>query len=239
MNTLLAEHAVWLDQRIVLMAEFMRQAQQVKDQILKEKELAKLRQKNTKIISAFPACGKTYACEKLKELGFKALDSDSSSFSWIERERTEEELQKLKQEWDSTPHLLSGEAYIDSKRHEKIKVRNPEFPANYIKHIKENIGKVDYIFVSSHETVREALIANKIHFSLVYPQKSMKAEWIGRCFLRGNDKVFCDLIAKMWDRWIDDMDSLHNIFCDNVHLRWNEQLGRTEYLYDLIKEGIL
>lgn len=239
MSTLLAEHAVWLDRRIVLMAEFMHQTQQVKDQILKEKELAKLRQKNTKIISAFPACGKTYACEKLKELGFKTLDSDSSSFSWIERERTEEELQKLKQEWDSTPHLLSGEAYIDSKRHEKIKVRNPEFPANYIKHIKENIGKVDYIFVSSHETVREALIANKIHFSLVYPQKSMKAEWIGRCFLRGNEKVFCDLIAKMWGRWIDEMDSLHNIFCDNVHLRWNEKLGRTEYLYDLIEEGIL
>ena len=239
MSTLLAERAVWLDQRIILMVESMRQRQRIKDQIFKEKELAKLRQKNTKIISAFPACGKTYACEKLKELGFKVLDSDSSSFSWIERERTEEELQKLKEEWDSVPRLFGVEVYINGKRHEKNKVRNPEFPANYIEHIKENIGKVDYIFVSSHETVREALIANKIHFSLVYPQKSMKAEWIGRCFLRGNDKVFCDLIAKMWDRWIDEMDFLHNIFCDNVHLRWNEQLGRTEYLYDLIEEGIL
>ena len=53
MATLTAEHAVWVDQRIISMAESMYQAQQIKEQIFKEKELAKLRQKNTKIISAF------------------------------------------------------------------------------------------------------------------------------------------------------------------------------------------
>lgn len=37
---------------------------------------------NTKIISAFPACGKTYAFKKLNEKGYKILDSDSSQFSW-------------------------------------------------------------------------------------------------------------------------------------------------------------
>ena len=36
----------------------------------------------TKIISAFPACGKTYAFKKLNEKGYKILDSDSSQFSW-------------------------------------------------------------------------------------------------------------------------------------------------------------
>ena len=36
------------------------------------------------IISAFPACGKTYAFEKMKNIkGLKALDSDSSQFSWM------------------------------------------------------------------------------------------------------------------------------------------------------------
>lgn len=56
----------------------------------------------TKIISAFPACGKTYAFEKLKQKGYTMLDSDSSKFSLTEREYTEDELQKLKDEWDST-----------------------------------------------------------------------------------------------------------------------------------------
>ena len=55
----------------------------------------------TRIISAFPACGKTYAFKKLNQKGYTILDSDSSQFSWTEREYTEDELQKLKEEWDS------------------------------------------------------------------------------------------------------------------------------------------
>ena len=35
--------------------------------------------------------------------------------------------------------------------------------------IKENIGKVDYIFVSTHKEVRDALIKNNLYFTLVYP----------------------------------------------------------------------
>ena len=46
-------------------------------------------------------------------------------------------------------------------------VRNPEFPNNYIQHIKENIGKYEIIFVSSHEEVRKALIENCIFFYLL------------------------------------------------------------------------
>ena len=37
--------------------------------------------KDTKIISAFPACGKTYLFENFKDKII--LDSDSSKFSWI------------------------------------------------------------------------------------------------------------------------------------------------------------
>ena len=48
------------------------------------------------------------------------------------------------------------------------KVRNTEFPKNYIEHIKENIGKYEFIFVSSHKDVREALLNECIFFYLVY-----------------------------------------------------------------------
>ena len=43
------------------------------------------------------------------------------------------------------------------------------FPKNYIEHIKENIGKVKIIFVSSHKEVRDALVKNNIDFTLAYP----------------------------------------------------------------------
>ena len=128
--------------------------------------------KDTKIISAFPACGKTYVFENFKDKII--LDSDSSRFSWV----------------------IVG----------KQKVRHPDFPQNYINHIKENIGKADYILVSTHENVRRALEDDGIDFYLVYPDRSLKAEWIGRCFLRGSDDKFCRLISDNWDEWIDQLE---------------------------------
>jgi hypothetical protein len=76
--------------------------------------------KNTKVISAFPGCGKTHLFKTHKNKII--LDSDSSTF--------------------------------DKKY----------FPQNYIKHIKENIGKVDIILVSSHSDVRSALVNENIDF---------------------------------------------------------------------------
>ena len=127
--------------------------------------------KDTKVIAAFPACGKSYCFEKNED--YIILDSDSSKFSWM---------------------LDCGN-----------KVRNPEFPKNYIEHIKENIGKVDYIFVSTHEEVRKALADANIDYILVFPSETLKAEWVGRCFLRGSGENFCNMIANNWDYWLSQM----------------------------------
>lgn len=142
----------------------------------------------TKIYSIFPACGKTWLFKHQEDYDLKILDSDSSNFSWMYRKRTKEELKAMKKEWDSVPHLLSGDGYINQIKDEVIKVRNPDFPNNYIKYIKENIGKYDCIFVSSHKSVREALDAEGIDFTIVYPEQSCKAEWVGRCFIRELNK---------------------------------------------------
>lgn len=173
--------------------------------------------KQTKIISAFPACGKTYAFEKLNNEGYTVLDSDSSQFSWC---------------YDYNP--------VESDRVERY--RNPDFPKNYIQHIKENIGKVDYIFVSSHKEVRDALIDNDIYFTLVYPGRKMKAEWIGRCFLRGSGEKFCQLIADNWDKWIDEMEEIED--CDKWILGEDDSidpddLDRYYYLCDLIENHLI
>lgn len=167
---------------------------------------------NTRIISAFPACGKTYAFEKLKEKGYKILDIDSSKFSWC---------------YDYNP--------AESDKIEKY--RNPEFPNNYIQHIKENIGKVDYIFVSSHKEVKDALVENGIYFTLVYPNRKMKAEWVGRCFLHGSGEKFCQLIADNWDKWIDEMEATEN--CDRWILGEDACLGKYCYLSELIEQELI
>lgn len=134
---------------------------------------------NTFVISAFPACGKSYCFNNISRKDIKILDSDSSQYSWIK-----------------------------DKNGNNTTERNPDFPNNYIKHIKENIGKVDIIFVSSHEVVRNALLENNIRFILIYPYKHCKDEWIKRFKNRGNDEKFIKFISNNWDNFIEDMDSI-------------------------------
>ena len=156
---------------------------------------------NTKIYSIFPACGKTWLYEHQEDYDLKILDSDSSNFSWIE---------------------------VRDAFGRKTKLRNPDFPANYIKHIKENIGKYDCIFVSSHKSVREALDAEGIDFTIVYPEQSCKAEWVGRCFIReknGESGCGADVMCDNFDNWI--------LECVATGIDHKEiVLGSREYLSD-------
>ena len=134
---------------------------------------------DTKIYSIFPACGKTWLYEHQEDYGLKILDSDSSEFS----------LHKI----------------LDASGAEVTKIRHPNFPNNYIEHIKENIGKYDCIFVSSHASVREALDKEGIDFTIVYPEQFCKAEWVGRCFIRelnGESGCGAKLMYDNFDEWI-------------------------------------
>jgi len=104
------------------------------------------------------------------------LDSDSSNFSWVKDENGN-----------------------------NTKERNPEFPQNYINHIKENIGKYKYIFVSSHKEVRDALLDNCLFFYVVYPNERRKDEFLERYRSRGNDEKFIQLISDNWEKWINEI----------------------------------
>jgi len=112
--------------------------------------------KKTLVISGFPGIGKSHFFRKNKDK--VVLDSDSSKFSWIEKG-----------------------------------IRHPDFPNNYIKYIKENlayinplgVGKADIILVSSHKNVRDALVENDIPFTLVYPSRDIKEEYLQRYKDRG------------------------------------------------------
>lgn len=140
--------------------------------------------KQTVIISAFPGCGRTHVTHFWNGKKYSIIDSDISNFSWIK---------------DETGNNTSE--------------RNPEFPQNYIEHIKNNIGKVDIIFVSSHKEVRQALKKNKLKFILVSPRLNMKKEWIRRFDERGNSIEFIDFISKNWDDLIEDIRKEKDQYC--------------------------
>ena len=74
------------------------------------------------------------------------------------------------------------------------------FPENYIEHIKSGLDNesVDKILVSSHKDVRDALVKNGISFVLVYPDRSLKDEYIQRYKDRGNNDAFDIVFFVQW-----------------------------------------
>ena len=131
--------------------------------------------KETIVIAAFPGTGKSYCVKNEGDKFNGILDSDSSNFSWVK---------------DSNGNNTTE--------------RNPDFPNNYIKHIKENIGKVEIIFVSSHKEVREALEREGIEYVLVYPNVFQKDDYIKRYKNRGNSEKFIRLLETNWEEWINE-----------------------------------
>ena len=122
-----------------------------------------------------------------------------------------------KSHYHSCPEFTSLDS--DSSQFSKEK----DFPDNYIKHIKDHIGTVDVIFVSTHAVVREALVKNKIEFTLVYPDRSLKQEFSDRFIWRRNTKTFIELLNDNWDRWIDEMEAQES--CEKIILQSSEYLS--------------
>lgn len=125
------------------------------------------------------------------------LDSDSSNFSWIK----------------------------DSEGN-NTKERNPEFPKNYIEHIKENMGKYDYIFISSHIEVRKALIEAEIPYFLFYPEKDRKEELIQIYKDRGNNEAFVKLLESNFENWIEAIENeKENLYTNKLPLSKKQFIG--------------
>ena len=138
--------------------------------------------KNTLVICAYACCGKTYASEHIKD--YDILDVDIRKFKTIKRLPNEEEIEKERQWWESSPHLMSTEAHLNQFKQQIISADNPDFPDNFVQYIKENIGKVDIIFIDGDIKIREWIDKAKIKFVTVYPWNSCLSEWVGRMYLQ-------------------------------------------------------
>ena len=184
---------------------------------------------DTKIICVFPVCGKTYYIENREEENV-VLDLKIDSFRYMQRKRTLEELEEIRRQWDSVPHLLDGRAYIRRIKDEMISDFNPDFPDNYINVIKENIGKFNYIFVEAKKEIFKLLENANIDFTIVFPEQSLLAEYVGRSYMKGNGNVLCDVMIKKWDDWILDIES--EIVTNN---RKHYRLKHNEYLSNALK----
>lgn len=91
------------------------------------------------------------------------------------------------------------------------------FPNNYIEHIKQKISEgYARIFISSHKEVRDYLVENGIEFTLVYPKKELKEEYLERYEERGSPDGFIKLISDNWDLWLEELKNQKG--CNHIEL---------------------
>lgn len=90
------------------------------------------------------------------------------------------------------------------------RIRNDDFPGNYIEHIVNNLGRYDAIFVSTHAAVRRGLMERGIEASIVYPTIDQKEDYLNRYKERGSDKAFITLMDDNFETFIKELD-------DEVH----------------------
>jgi len=143
------------------------------------------------VISAFPACGKSTISKNAPRYGLK----------WCQLTFNEE----TGQHDIEIPKTLGVPVFdSDSSLFDKA-----AFPQNYIAHIQSVLSQFDdvVIFVSSHEEVRKALHDAGIEFTLVYPQRELKEEYIQRYINRGNAQGFIDMMQARWNDFIDSCEA--------------------------------
>ena len=80
------------------------------------------------------------------------------------------------------------------------------FPYGYINRVKQNLDKADLILISAHRIVLEVLNRKKIDYTLVYPKRELKEEYMFRYKFRKSPKSFMIYMNRMWNRFIDDFE---------------------------------
>jgi len=115
------------------------------------------------------------------------------------------------------------------------KIRNSEFPNNYIEHIKSLIGKVDFIFVSTYEVVLKALIENDIYFFLLYPTLENKTVMMNKYYERGSDEALIKVINDKYDEWVINLETDE----DFTDITKCANAGEMKYVSRFIKRYIL
>ena len=103
------------------------------------------------------------------------------------------------------------------------KVRNPNFPNNYILAIEEQLEKYSILLVSPHIEVIKGLLGKGIEVTLVYPERELKSEYIERFRRRGSSEAFIKPLDSHWDDFLDQLEQQEG--CKHITLQQKQYLS--------------
>lgn len=127
----------------------------------------------------------------------------------------------------------TGKTYLCKSDPEKYKelecweFRKGDFPANYVKEIKKLIGKVEVLFISSDPTILKQLNEDGVEFLLVYPDNSLKEQYMKRYCDRNSSYDFIGVMYKHWIDWVNELSE--QLYCKKIILKDGQ------YLKDVMK----
>lgn len=131
---------------------------------------------------------------------------------------------------------LSKNTNIKLLDSDSSKFDKKDFPKNYIEYIKEQLEKGNSILASSHKEVRDALIKEKIPFTLVYPKVSLKEEYLKRYEKRGSPASFIKLLDENFEKWIKECSDIDNNLVNKIELNKGEFLSDNGKVKELIEK---
>lgn len=97
-----------------------------------------------------------------------------------------------------------------------VRERHPDWPANYLAHVRRLFADGKTVLCSTHQEVRDALVAAEVPFTLVYPARSCRTEYLERMRERGSDERLLTLIDARWDDLIASCEAQQG--CEHIVL---------------------
>lgn len=166
------------------------------------------------VISAFPGCGKSTICKNAEQYGLINADVHYDDQEGVVI---------------SLPHSDTLVPVFDS---DSSIFPKDKFPQNYIEHIKSVTEQYpdSVIMVSSHDNVREAMREAGIDYTLVYPQRELKGDYLERYKERGSPDQFVNMMDHKWNDFVDSSES--DPTTDKL------VLGEGEFLVDKVADKI-
>ena len=113
----------------------------------------------------------------LAEHHSNVVDSDSSEYSW---------------DYPTRPG-------VERDQH------HPDWPGNYVAHIRHALSGDEVVLVSTHAEVRAALVDAGIPFTLVYPVGHLLDEYLERMATRFSPVALMQAVAEHWDAWLSEL----------------------------------
>jgi len=106
------------------------------------------------------------------------------------------------------------------------KYKDDGLQKEYLHDIKSQIGKVDYIFISTDPDGLELLNKEGYYITLVYPENDLRNEYLDRYIDRDSPYDFIGTFMKHWNIWLDQLKE--QTYCKHIILK------KGQYLQDIL-----